>query len=544
MKYALWITGIPACLAILCPKLVVVGYFFLIIPGVILTIAPTIFIYLVGIACVRRLISVSSSVHATMLSIAITLGISWAVMQPFRAVSLQAYSEACEPDIIPDHSIELHGQVLIEVPDSRQAPGCNYLCLAALDLPLVESVTMVTGGREGHRRKQDSVAYMLESAEANPVAGLYPNHAGQIVGDYRPMAKEIRGRKFLDAVQAVEADWAMRLTGPLRLRETEAISASEADWVIRIDELNQKAKKMLHRVTICDSTGVVRFRKSYLKQPVPASMFYLGFEAFTGGGTISSASFYVGRQFMSFGTGSLHPETELLNAIDFQTPECDKAIVERMRSAIEEVLNDPDASSARVDLARLYLGLFHFNASETDYGLIARIVSDDRVKNIDDQLMNLFSKKRTPTVMKDAYAERIVMEHTSAKLRTWLAESLVELPAGTFSDPSSVHLKIWNSPMAFQGAGAFLSRTADLDAERAIPLLLAALDDAIQIPVWHDRRALIEGVRCAFVELGPVTFRVTPQLRELFLRRPSPLMNNSGQADDWRFALARMGVKI
>ena len=35
-----------------------------------------------------------------------------------------------------------------------------------------------------------------------------------------------------------------------------------------------------------------------------------------------------------------------------------------------------------------------------------------------------------------------------------------------------------------------------------------------------------------------------PRIRELFLSRPSPIMNNSGDADQWRFALARMGVAI
>lgn len=30
----------------------------------------------------------------------------------------------------------------------------------------------------------------------------------------------------------------------------------------------------------------------------------------------------------------------------------------------------------------------------------------------------------------------------------------------------------------------------------------------------------------------------------LFLQRPSPIMNNVGDASDWRFSLARMGVAI
>jgi hypothetical protein len=37
---------------------------------------------------------------------------------------------------------------------------------------------------------------------------------------------------------------------------------------------------------------------------------------------------------------------------------------------------------------------------------------------------------------------------------------------------------------------------------------------------------------------------MVPQIRDLFLRRPSPIMNNYGDANQWRFALARMGVAI
>ena len=73
-------------------------------------------------------------------------------------------------------------------------------------------------------------------------------------------------------------------------------------------------------------------------------------------------------------------------------------------------------------------------------------------------------------------------------------------------------------------------------------MLNAALDTAIIIPSWSERRPLVGGIREAFVRLGPSALNAAPRVRELFLLRPSPLMNNSGEADEWRFALARMGV--
>lgn len=543
MKYALWITGILAGVALAFPTLVATAYFFLIVPGVILTIAPTVFVYLAGTAALRRVIPLESQTAATAASLAIVLGLAWAVMQPFRVASLTRYNASLEPDITPDAPIQLHGRVLIEAPDSRDDPDCNYVCLAALDSPLVDSVTIVTGGRDEKHRPQ-SAAYQLQSADINAAAGLLPHEPGQIVQEFRPMVKTVRGSRRADAARAVEADWALRLAGTERLRLADPVTTDKADWVVRIDNVNRKAKSKLRRIAVTDTKGAVRFRRSYRSQPIPAAMFYFGFEAFSGGGTISGASFHIGRQIGTSGSISLHPESEFLVATGFQVPQPEKAIVERLRTAAEAAIKDPKASDARLDLARTYLGLFFFNANEQDHELIAKVVTDDRVRNIDEQLMSVFSKTKTPIAMKDAFAERITMEHTSGKLRRWLAEGLSQLPSGAFANPSPVNLKIWNSPEAYKDAGPFFSRIADLGAARAVPLLQLALDRAIEMPTWSDRRSVIAGIRNAFVRLGPAAADVTPELRELFLRRPSPLMNNSGDADDWRFALARMGVDI
>ena len=74
-------------------------------------------------------------------------------------------------------------------------------------------------------------------------------------------------------------------------------------------------------------------------------------------------------------------------------------------------------------------------------------------------------------------------------------------------------------------------------------MLNAALDTAITIPSWSERRPLVGGIREAFVRLGPSALSAATRVRELFLLRPPPLKNNSGEADEWRSALARMGVE-
>jgi hypothetical protein len=179
-----------------------------------------------------------------------------------------------------------------------------------------------------------------------------------------------------------------------------------------------------------------------------------------------------------------------------------------------------------------------------DHPLIARIVADGRVRNIDEHLQNVFSKDRTPVAIRDAFAQRIVMEHSSASLRHWLAERLANLPAGTFSEPDESHLKIWETPEIYREAAPFIQSVADLDPDRAIPMLEAALTTALEIPTWQARRSLIEAIRSALIRLGPHASTAAPQIRELFLSRPSRILHNWNDANQWRFALARMGLEI
>ncbi|WP_146462478.1 hypothetical protein [Rubripirellula tenax] len=540
MKYALVITGVLAGLAITAPELVVLGYFLMIVPGLVLTFAPTVFVYLAATAVIRRLLPISSPLKGTAMAFGVALLLGWAVMQPFRMKAIAEYLAAELPDVIADRSIELDGHVRIERPDQRNEPECDYLSLAVLDSTQVQSLTTVTAGRGKPSDRGLSAAYALLSAKADSGAGLFPSEPGKIVRKYPPLVRANRGMRLITAVKAVEANWAVRLAAQERLCEVHPIEAQAADWAIHIQSQTNYPIATLRRVTVLDSQGTVRYRESYRKQAVPARMFHFDFHA-----TMSGASyFHVGRQILESGDRALDPESSLLQAIKFRVPECDTESLERLRAEAIEALNDPSATAVRIDLARRYLDLFFFDSKKQDHALIARIVADDRVRDIDQQIKNVFSKDKTPAAMREAYLYRIGMNHTSADLRHWLAERLASLPPGTFADPNPAYLAIWNSPEIYQQAAPLIATLADLGPDRAMPQLNGILDTALEFPNYRDRRAMIAGIREALVRLGPHASDATPRIRELFLRRPSPIMNSAGEADQWRFALARMGVAI
>lgn len=544
MKYALVITGVPAGLAMMAPMLVVLGYLALIIPGLILTAAPTVFVYLAATATIRRFLPISSPKTATAVALCAALLLGWAVMQPYRASAIAAYEATLSPDVIPQEALALHGHVRLERPDHRRDAECDYLCLALLDAPDVRSVTIATAGRGYKADRKTLAAYALESTQASDPVGRFPHEPGQVVREHPALAEMRSGRPFREATKAVEAEWAVRLSGNERLRVSKPVTAEAADWVISLDNQTKGRNSKVRRVTVRDAAGTVHFRKSYVKQAVPAKMFYYGFDVSMGAGTISSASFHVGRQILSTGELSLRLEPELLTAVKLPLPDCDPKAIARLRVRAEQALNAPNATPAQLELARRYLGLFFFDATDEDHALIAQIVADGRVRDIDDQLTNVFSKNKTPLAMRDAFAERIVMDLTSEKLRLWLAERLAELPTGAFAKPAPAHLAIWNTPTLQQQAGPFIARVADLGADRALPILNASLDTVLELEHWNERHQLVDGIREGFVRLGPNAIAAAPRLKRLFLLRPSPLMTSSGGADDWRFALAWMGVAI
>ncbi|MGB7343845.1 MAG: hypothetical protein WBD20_06515 [Pirellulaceae bacterium] len=540
MKYALIITGVLAGLVIAIPDLVMIGYVAFIVPGLILTAIPTIFVYLAATAVIRRLLPISSSMTATAVAFGIAMLLGWAVMQPFRWTAIAAYHADELPDALPGGAIELDGQVRLERLDQRRTPECDYLGLALLDSPRVQSLTTVTAGRGLASETRSVAAYALVAAKDDSAASIFPHEPGQIVREYPPLGQANRGKKFLPAIKAVEANWALRLRGNERLREVDAIEATEADWVIRIESRSKDRTSVLRRITILDSARTVRFRKSYRKQAVPARMFCFGFH----GSMSGSASFHIGHQVLRSGERSLKPESALLEALKFSVPRCDATILAQLRRQTVQALDDPDATPARLGLARRYLGLIFFNANAKDHELIARIVADERVRDIETPIKNVFSRDKTPAAMRDAYVDRIYMDHTSASLRHWLAERLASFPPGTFANPDAKLLAIWDSPEIYQQAAPLIATLADLGPDRAMPKINEMLDTSLALPHWRDRNSTIDGIRAALIRLGPQASAAAPRIRELFLSRPSPIMNNSSDADQWRFALARMGVAI
>ena len=122
LRLYLIITGVLAILAVAFPTLVQIGYS-LILPGVVLELAPTAFLWGCIYAGMRRVIGTGCSdrlaVAASLACTAAILVLVPCLMQVGTEVRL-AFATA--PDVQPTHKIVLAGDVRIETNDSAYYP--------------------------------------------------------------------------------------------------------------------------------------------------------------------------------------------------------------------------------------------------------------------------------------------------------------------------------------------------------------------------------------------------------------------------------------
>ncbi|TWU39538.1 hypothetical protein [Novipirellula artificiosorum] len=540
----LTLTGVTAAMALCCPMLVVLGFVALIVPGLVLLVAPTVFVYLATTLGIQRILPTKIGWAAFPIATLLALGLGWLVMQPIRSSAISEFHAEVSPDILPGKPIILTGNVYVENGELYRSPECDYLCTMLLDLPGVESVTVESTGPAGRKRDPSVAAFALVRTGENAKPGVFPSNPGQLIRKHPGLMRRVKGNELRQVEKSLEADWALRLAGVERIVEVEPTPAEEADWVVRLVSTHNKEIPRVERVEISRTGNDVQFRRSEVRHFVPGNVFYFDFDLQMAVGTISGASFGIGGSDWKSSDQRIDLEPTLLEAIEVPLlAELDDTR-ERLRLEVKRAIDDPDASPARLELARRWLSLFFFDAGLDDHQLIARVVGDQRVKDIAGPIENVFSKGETPIELRTAYARRIGFDDATEKERSQLAKALSLMPPGTFVKPDPAHLAIWTRPELYEQAGHFLSRLADLGAERAMPILRDALDHVSTKDNWSQRRAMVEGIRDAYASLGPAAKQDATRISTLVLQRPSPITSGFNDVQAWRLTLARMGVSL
>lgn len=540
------ITGITAAMVILCPMLVVLGFVALIIPGLMLLSTPTLFVYLAATIGFQLVLPKKLGWGVIPIAILLAFGVSWLIMQPQRSAAISEFQAELLPDILPDEPVRLNGNVYVENGELYRAPECDYLCAMLLDLPGVKSVTIENTNSKIGSMTHSVAAFALVRPGADAAPGVLPSNPGQLVRKHRGPAigRILNEMGSIEAERALDAHWALRLAGAERIDVVEPTPSEKADWIVRLVSIDTEKHPHIKRIEIVRAGSDVQYRKSHVSHFVPSRFLYFGFNVKFGAGTVSDASFGLGGSTWKSPGEDLDLEPTLLEAIEIPRLADLANTRERLRREVQLAIDDPNATPARLELARRWLALFFYNPTKDDYALIARIVGDRRIKDLAAPLRCVFHMGKTPDELSIAYAQRITFDDSTHEERAELAAALASMSPGIFANPDPAHLEIWTRPELYEQAGPFLSRLADLDAQRAIPMLNEALDHAMTKEYWNERRGMIVGIREAYASLGPAAKQDATKISRLILLRPSPITYDYEDAQAWRLTLARMGVPI
>ncbi len=537
------VVGFIALIALAMPDLVLISLM-LIVPGIVLMIAPTAFVYLATATAIRSVLPNATSVKTTLAALAGSGVLGCVVAMPFQLIGERAYRASLQDDVVGLKPLELFGHVRLERSDishwSRgQENSCDELCAALLLTPGVKSVTLAKG-----TFMEATSTWQLVPRGSVPHTGLAPTNPGDIFHHYPAEGnRRVNGESSYSLNQArrqrLAAEWNLRLATSETLLRSD--TAPEPDMTIVITHTRDMSEPRVQRVEVTDKAGSTLFRRSLVKHAVISKPLYIAFHA-----SMSGSSFTVGRTTHSTGTRyeSFKPVTELIENISGLCQIPSKDAPQQVKQQLLVALGNSDESVHGLDLAAAWLaGLDSSSLSDEDAALAERIVADLRIDNVGDALRHAYPKK-VPSVYRSILVERIIASQTNATDRSYFASLLAKMPAGTFADMTEREWQIINDPALRMDAVAFIERLADL-GEPGVEPLLEILQHAITtMPHWHMRRATIHALCRGFSRLGTEASGALPRIQSLFQQERSPITNNSSDALAWRVAMARMGLPI
>jgi hypothetical protein len=225
----LMITGIGAFLALAMPGLVMLGLFMLIIPGLILGIMPTAFMYGViftaGWATARTVFG--DGIISILIGLAVLVFVVTTIPKPTRARDIAAYTASILPSITQSNPIELKGDVRFNFksPNRNKSSGayvkgqsgyiCDSYCLAALFTPGVTSVTVDQSGFDD----QGNPSIEARTYRLSKRPNCQSNYEVNFENIHAPLRTNSKpGIALHDDGKVLVAQWAMKLANEYCIR--------------------------------------------------------------------------------------------------------------------------------------------------------------------------------------------------------------------------------------------------------------------------------------------------------------------------------------
>lgn len=532
--------GILALLAFGAPSLVVLGMF-LLLPGMILLAAPTVFLYSAGFALLRRYLPVPVGLLRNLAAGGLVLVLGWLVAQPWAVTEHRAFVRSVRPDVVGVIPVALTGQVRLELPKSRrpvrsEAGGCGALCAALLDTPGVESVIV------------DGTAFRLTTRGNDRSRGVFPVSPEAILaelpgepGAVNPRDAAIRLAERKTEEQAIAAQWGLRLASREKLIAEPAGGA--ADMTIRVVEERGGRKGIsISLVEIVDRGGVAHFRRSIVTGSALAAPL-----RFEGSGSMESYRIEPARDRLSNGPEypPLKPVTELFLHSSLARPKVNEGAMPALLNRLGSAVGNPALAADDTDLglAGLWLPTIDWRRRipARQLAVLARVIADERIPLPKDFYSGYES--RVAPELRGSLSARILKTSTPPETRLQLARLLAKMPSGTFETLSSDEKAILSDGTLRPDVYPMIARIAD-QGEASVPALLAILKSDAGIEPPGRRMRVMESVAKAFATLGPKASSALAEVDALVNEERSPLLHSWDDRKRWYLALARMGKPV
>jgi hypothetical protein len=558
VRTVLWVSGPLTLIAVTIPQLVFFGFLLLIIPGLILLIAPTVFLYTATFAIVRRRLPVTRPRAQNLIAAVIALGLGVAVALPMALPARLAFHQATKGNVRPHDRIVIRGDVLLdsdrtptEGRDLNRRVPCHALCAALLDTPGVTSVTLAGTDDHGGAAVKPISYRLVPRGEAGS-DGVAPTKPEQIL-TYLPEKRVtgvpevvIAARKARE--NAVISRWALRLATEVTLSIVPP--PRHHDLTIKMTSaIGHDAHGIaVKQLDLRDRDGRALLRREYLTVDVVLVPLALEPKDLLGRPSwrLARTTLHIGDDF-----AGVDPIKVLFDETTLARPpepgdgaaggRRDDVIGmhDRLAAALLQPGAQPDLALATPWLATL--DWFSMKNDNDNYELLGKLIADARVTD----LRPLFDNVRGPVrpVLRGAITARLINPATLPEMRSGL-DNLVRLMApGTFSASTPDETALLHDQSMRLNLPHLVERLAD-QGKAGVPELERILQEDVRVEPWIKRGWVVNAVRRAFVRLGPDAVGALPVVIELFDQPQTPLANDFSERVRWRTTMVLMGRPV
>lgn len=544
VRKILWASGILTLIAVAIPQSVALGFYLLIVPGLSLALAPTVFIYTATFAVVRRYLPITHAVTLNLVAAFIALGLGVLVALPMALAGRWAFNRAATGDVVPHAPVVIGGDVLLNndetrvenIAGKREVP-CEALCAALLDTPGVRTVTIA--------HKEVPTSYRLvPKAEAGSNART-PKSPEKILA-YLPEKPFAGGQPDYEAIMAarkardnaVTARWGLRLANDIRLSIVPPPQHHDLTITLTLTGPSGFHELTVKQAEVRDREGRVLLRRQHVTaEPVFLPLLVFPRDPFGS----SSWTLARGWRATSDRLAGVSAITALFDGTTLarpSEPEAVTSMVAGIRDRLAAALMQPGAP-ADLSLANPWLETINWHSiNDDDLELLGKLIADTRVidlPRLDEGAINSVRPE-----LRGAIVARLVNPATLPQLRKRLDSLVQYMPPGTFAVSTPDELTLLHNPLLRMSAPGLVLHLAD-QGKAGVPELVRILQEDVRVEPRTMREDVIAAVRRAFMRLGPDAASALPVVIELYDQGGTLLAYGSSEKDEWRVAMVLMG---